>query len=205
MTAHRWAAAASGVEADGDPEPAGISDDDIDRDCDARFRCHNCVILIAEGSAVYMRRDSSYCSPECRRKGRSGQFTAFRDMTPADKRAFIHRPSGSHGTLSSYLSDTVSSASSTASRERGGGPSEWLLKKALGWVIGKVAAASAASGALALASSSFGSLGSFRNSFERIAGALPSVGSRLGNTGHQQENSESPSFGGEPFTLDDTS
>ena len=124
------------------------------------FRCHYCVVLIGEDCAVYMRRDASYCSPECRRKGPSATSAQQTDREVA-----------SLATLSSYSSDTASS-SDTGSKV-GIGRGEKLFNGLLGWVVRKFLGASEGVQNLGLASSSFGSLGdmSLRGAFARIIGA----------------------------------
>lgn len=147
-----------------DLEPV-ISDEDVD-ECEARFKCHHCCFLIAEGSAVYMRRDASYCSPGCRRKGRSGQVLASKGSEEVSRRQIS---CGTNASISSYRSDTVSVDSTSDGGSTSIGPGERLLRGVLGWVIGKVRASSSKTDVDGLPSASFGSWS-----------ALPSVGSALG-------------------------
>merc|ERR1719491_1656206 len=127
-----------------------------------------------------MRRDASYCSPECRRKGRSGQLLLAKGVSEVSRRQI----SGGTASMSSYRSDTVSMSSTIDSGTGNVGPGERLLRGVLGWVIGKVKAASSKSGVDGLPDASFGSWGS-----------LPSVGSALGSDPYRQrEFSESSEF-----------
>jgi hypothetical protein len=102
-------------------------------------------------------------------------------MSPEEQRDFI-RPSGSFGTLSTYLSNTVSTSDS-GSRAGGGGPGERIIRGVLGWVIGKVYAVSSNAEVDGMKSASLGSVG-----------AIPSVGSTMSDEYHQRDRSAVSSF-----------
>jgi len=105
-----------------------------------RFLCHCCRTLISEGSPVYMRRDASYCSPTCRRKGR------FPGRGRKKEGPLGRTASGSlFDNLSSYLSNTISvstESSATGSKKSSRGAQAFqagrqLLRGVMSWVVGK--------------------------------------------------------------------
>merc|ERR1719162_2967199 len=124
-----------------------------------------------------MRRDASYCSPGCRRKGRSGQVLASKGSEEVSRRQIS---CGTNASISSYRSDTVSVASTSDGGSTNVGPGERLLRGVLGWVIGKVRAASSKTDVDGLKFEPSASFGSW--------GALPSVGSALGSDPYRQRD-----------------
>mmetsp|Transcript_17293 Transcript_17293/g.46882 ORF Transcript_17293/g.46882 Transcript_17293/m.46882 type:complete len:156 (-) Transcript_17293:333-800(-) len=87
------------------------------------FRCNQCVKLIVVQDPVYMLKDRSYCSPECRSRGRSTFYWL--------------RHASSHSTRSFSKSSWTSGKKTTASSETDS-MTDAREKKPLARVIGEV-------------------------------------------------------------------
>lgn len=97
------------------------------------FRCEGCLDFIGDGSPIFMFLNSSYCSEECRRHGRS-----LRRRQLAEKAGGMRRPS-SYSSGSSNWSSMVSetcSASSAPSPEAPQAPLVGQPGKLLVWFLG---------------------------------------------------------------------
>mmetsp|Transcript_5385 Transcript_5385/g.12675 ORF Transcript_5385/g.12675 Transcript_5385/m.12675 type:complete len:190 (+) Transcript_5385:114-683(+) len=96
---------------------------------DFLFRCNHCIALIGQDNPVYMGHDRSYCSPQCRRRGRSTLYRNLRSIQ-LDSICEARRPMSESGT--SGLSTAWSDSSITSSRpkaDRSAGPLGWMISK----------------------------------------------------------------------------
>merc|ERR1712061_237161 len=84
---------------------------------DCIFRCNYCIKLINEDAPVYMQHDLSYCSANCRRRGRSALYTRLRNL----QMECLRGTGSSVSELSTAKSESSLSSSVTARTERGGG------------------------------------------------------------------------------------
>lgn len=100
---------------------------------DAGFRCHHCITPIGEDMPVYMRKDASYCSVECRRRGQSARhFQLMGGRSPDAPDDLVRTVSMSNAsTLSSTISDTAWSSSAGSDRATPDGKGRGLL----GWIL----------------------------------------------------------------------
>eukprot|EP00929_Paragymnodinium_shiwhaense_P045362 TRINITY_DN23184_c0_g1_i3.p1 TRINITY_DN23184_c0_g1~~TRINITY_DN23184_c0_g1_i3.p1 ORF type:complete len:299 (-),score=43.48 TRINITY_DN23184_c0_g1_i3:184-1080(-) len=111
--------------------PQAAMDDDADEREEVSqgdgFRCHLCEKIIEDGEAVYMCRDWSYCSAQCRRRGR---------RIAAMQLEFRRTCSGS---VISTIDSAVSESSCTSSAPSRAPPIVPATKGGvIGWILGKV-------------------------------------------------------------------
>eukprot|EP00438_Fugacium_kawagutii_P013294 Skav225466 [mRNA] locus=scaffold881:219042:222732:+ [translate_table: standard] len=71
------------------------------------FRCHHCVCIIDEGQPVYMGRDASYCSADCRKRGRSVAYAQLMGIKQVEEE--VPYDSGSYTNSLVSESTTISS------------------------------------------------------------------------------------------------
>lgn len=90
------------------------------------FRCHHCVCIIEEGQPVYMGRDASYCSADCRKRGRSAEYAQLMGIKQIEEDV----PYDSASMYSSLVSEsTTTSSKKTVEEDAGRG------HRVLRWVL----------------------------------------------------------------------
>eukprot|EP00435_Cladocopium_sp_Y103_P052536 s6_g16.t1 len=90
------------------------------------FRCHHCVCIIDEGQPVYMGRDASYCSADCRKRGRSVEYATLMGIKQIEEDV----PYDSASMYSSLVSEsTTTSSKKTVEEDAGRGHRvfRWIL------------------------------------------------------------------------------
>jgi len=163
------------------------------KDCqpDFHFRCSHCVALIGEDKPVYMHKDRSYCSSQCRHKGRSTLYIHLRELQleqAADGRGWgscqssvADSRSDGRSLISSAQSDSTLSRGSRkrASTESSGirGPFSWFLKRVFSAVVSRIPAPEM----VRSASSVLRNRLSQDESFTRLGAFLPSAYSFMSN------------------------
>jgi hypothetical protein len=95
------------------------------------FRCEYCLELIDDGSPVFMCRDASYCSSECRRRGRSLRRAQLESM--GDMRRQVSSSNAS--TWSTMVSDLETCSGSSAPSSQA--PPAPMGRGILGWILGE--------------------------------------------------------------------
>lgn len=100
------------------------------------FRCNYCIKLIGQNEAVYMHRDSSYCSTTCKSRGRS---TLYKNLTSIQMERMQKIRQTSQGTLSSTVSESsVGSPPRYKSAKEHKSLMPQHLSGTFNWVINKV-------------------------------------------------------------------
>mmetsp|Transcript_68855 Transcript_68855/g.165273 ORF Transcript_68855/g.165273 Transcript_68855/m.165273 type:complete len:193 (+) Transcript_68855:94-672(+) len=108
-----------------------------DCELDFEFRCNHCVQIIAKDQPVYMRRDRSYCSARCRRRGRSTLYLNVRvAQLSASQRSAGSESLFSPTHLSSALSDSSLSSSVRSTTRSKGEVVERQNRGTLSWIVG---------------------------------------------------------------------
>ncbi|CAE8592155.1 unnamed protein product [Polarella glacialis] len=103
----------------------------LDLKVDFLFRCNYCIKMISKDHPVYMRNDNSYCSTNCRHRGRSSLYGSLRGLQ-LDRLQELRKTESDGGTsiMSTALSESSIASSLAVNDRRRKGP--------LGWVFGKV-------------------------------------------------------------------